>query len=113
MPYLTKEALQNNIEKFSTLLGQKYKNISSGLEYEEFHMLQDTDVYAESALAASQNDGYLLIKCGGDVVDCSKLVSSHMTECVVPLHILTGRDRAFSFYGRGRRICAKTLGFHS
>ena len=63
---------------------------------------KDTDVYAESALAASQNDGDLLIKRGGDMVDCSKLVSSDMTECVVPLHIFTGNDGASSFYGHGK-----------
>ena len=42
---------------------------------------KDTDAYAQSAPAASQNDGDLLIKNGGDMVDCSKLVLSVMTEC--------------------------------
>ena len=40
---------------------------------------KDTDVYAESALAASQNGVDLLIKCGDGVVDCSKPASSDMT----------------------------------
>ena len=30
---------------------------------------QNTEVYAESALAASKNNGDLLIKCEGDMVD--------------------------------------------
>ena len=42
---------------------------------------KDTDAYAQSGPAASQNDGHLLIKREGDMVDCSKLVLSDMTEC--------------------------------
>ena len=63
---------------------------------------QNTEVYAESALAASKNNGDLLTKCGGGVFDCSKIASSDMTECVVSLYIFTGRDGAFSFYGHGK-----------
>ena len=63
---------------------------------------KDTEVYAESALSASKNNGDLLIKCVGGVVDCTKLASSDMTECVVPLYIFTGRDGAFRFYGHGK-----------
>ena len=44
-------------------------------------VIDSKENYAESASAASQNDGDLLIKRGGDMVYYSKLVLSDMTEC--------------------------------
>ena len=82
---------------FHTLRHNGYTSLSTNVIDSK-----DTEVYAESALSASKNNGDLLIKCGDGVVDCSKLASSDMTECVVPLNTFTGSNGAFSFYGHGK-----------
>ena len=63
---------------------------------------EDTDNYVQAAYVANKVNGILLLKQKNRLIDAKCLIGSDMTDCIVPLHAITGCDQTSGFYGIGK-----------
>ena len=63
---------------------------------------EDTDNYVQAAYVANKVNGILLLKQKNRLIDAKCLIDSDMTDCIVPLHAITGCDHTSGFYGIGK-----------
>ena len=63
---------------------------------------EDTDNYVQAAYVANKVHGILLLKQKNRLIDAKCLIDSDMTDCIVPLHAITGCDHTSGFYGIGK-----------
>ena len=62
----------------------------------------DTDVYVASSYASHQYPGDLLIRRGGDFVNCRSLFDESLVACIIPFHVMTGCDANSGQYGKSK-----------
>ena len=62
----------------------------------------DTDVYVASSYASHQYPGDLLIRRGGDFVNCRTLFDESLVACIIPFLLMTGCDANSGQYGKSK-----------
>ena len=63
---------------------------------------EDADVYVHAAYVAHNLLGDLLIKNKNTLLKCIDLVSSNITNVLIPFHVIIGCDHNYGFCGHGR-----------
>ena len=62
----------------------------------------DTDVYVTASYAANKYNGDLLIRRGGDFLNCKTLFDESVVDCLIQFHAVTGCDASSSYYGTSK-----------
>ena len=64
---------------------------------------KDTEVYVQTAYVTHDLKYDPFIKNKNNLFKCVELVTSNITNVLIPFHVITGYDHTSGFYGRGKR----------
>ena len=65
---------------------------------------EDADVYVQPASLSQALPGDLLIKRMDVFINCSVMLQEEVSQIIIPLHVITGRDHTSVLYGHSKMV---------